>query len=164
MPRATVSGRRPHLTTLRVVRDSRFAARAGQEVAREAFRMALTEPSLVYQCMAPYAEREAAEAFWILPLDIQAKVIGSGPTVITRGTLDSTLVDSREVFSAALLVKAAAVILCHNHPSGDPTPSQADREVTRKLVHAGELLDVPVRDHVIIGRGNYVSFAVLGLL
>lgn len=70
----------------------------------------------------------------------------------------------REVFCAAIVAGAAAVILSHNHPSGDPTPSADDRAVTDQLVAAGRLLDIPVHDHVILGRGRYVSFAEAGLL
>ena len=88
----------------------------------------------------------------------------SGPTVITRGILNASLVHPREVFQAAILAGAAAVILVHNHPSGDPTPSADDRVVTDQLVAAGRLLDVPVHDHVIVGRGRYTSFAEAGLL
>jgi DNA repair protein RadC len=68
------------------------------------------------------------------------------------------------VFREAIAERAAAVVLVHNHPSGDPTPSAEDRAVTQQLVAAGRLLDIPVHDHVIIGRGRYMSFAESGLL
>ena len=70
----------------------------------------------------------------------------------------------REVFLAAICASAAAVILVHNHPSGDPTPSAGDRTITEQLVAAGRLLDIPVHDHVIVGAGRYTSFAEAGLL
>lgn len=70
----------------------------------------------------------------------------------------------REVFRAAIVAGAAAVILAHQHPSGDPTPSSADRDITEQLAAAGRLLDIPVHDHVIIGAGRYASFAEAGLL
>lgn len=114
--------------------------------------------------MSPFAEREVCESFWILPLDSQHRLIGAAPTVITRGILNSSLVHPREVFCAAIVASAAAVILSHNHPSGDPGPSSDDRLVTEQLVAAGRLLDIPVHDHVIIGRDRYVSFAEAGLL
>ena len=101
---------------------------------------------------------------WILPLDAQHQLVGAGPTVITRGILNSSLVHPREVFIAAIASRAAAVILVHNHPSGDPTPSPDDRAVTDQLVAAGRVLDIPVFDHVIIGDGRYTSFAEAGLL
>jgi hypothetical protein len=90
------------------------------------------------------------------------QLAGAGPTVVTRGILNASLVHPREVFVAAILAQAAAVILVHNHPSGDPTPSADDRLVTEQLVAAGRLLDIPVHDHVIVGRGRYESFAELG--
>jgi DNA repair protein RadC len=114
--------------------------------------------------MQPYAEREIGESFWILPLDTQRNLSGGAPIVITRGILHSSLVHPREVFAAAITGSAAAIILCHNHPSGDPTPSDDDKRITELLVLGGRLLDIPVLDHVIIGLGRYVSFAEQGLL
>ena len=84
--------------------------------------------------------------------------------LITRGILNTSLVHPREVFREAIAERACAVILVHNHPSGDPTPSHEDTRVTAQLVAAGRLLDIPVHDHVIVGRGRYVSFAESGLL
>lgn len=84
--------------------------------------------------------------------------------LVTRGTLDTSLVHAREVFRTAVAESAACLILVHNHPSGDPTPSAEDREVTRQLVDAGALLGVPVLDHVIVGDARYVSFVEAGLL
>ena len=84
--------------------------------------------------------------------------------LVTKGLLDASLVAPREVFRAAILEAAAGVILVHNHPSGDPTPSAEDRAVTRQLVAAGTLLDIPVYDHVIIAGDRYTSFATAGLL
>lgn len=152
--------RRPRLVTLRLVREGAFPAPADYPDARVPIR----RPQDVYAHMRPYAEREIGESFWILPLDSQHRLAGAGPTVITRGILNSSLVHPREVFLAAIAARAAAVILCHNHPSGDPTPSGDDRLVTEQLVSAGRLLDIPVHDHVIVGRGRYVSFADAGLL
>jgi DNA repair protein RadC len=83
---------------------------------------------------------------------------------VTRGLLDSSLVHPREVFRAAISEAAAGIILVHNHPSGDPTPSAEDRAVTRQLVAAGQLLDLPVHDHVIVAGDRYLSFATAGLL
>lgn len=102
------------------------------------------------------------EEFHILLLNTQNAVISD--VMITRGILDASVIHPREVFAPALAEAAAAVILVHNHPSGDPTPSPADREVTRQLVNAGRVLGVPVRDHVVVGNGRYSSFLDLGLL
>ncbi len=92
----------------------------------------------------------------------------SGRSEITDGTLDTMLVHPREVFKAAIAANAAAVVLAHNHPSGDPTPSEADIKVTRDLIRAGQLLKIEVLDHVIIGRAtperpkDYASLRELG--
>ena len=87
---------------------------------------------------------------------------------ITEGTIDTLLVHPREVFKSAIAANAAAVVLAHNHPSGDPTPSEADIKVTRDLIRAGQLLKIDVLDHVIIGRAtperpkDFVSLRELG--
>ena len=98
----------------------------------------------------------------LLALDTRSRVLRD--VLITRGLLDSSLVHPREVFRAAISEAAAGIILVHNHPSGDPTPSAEDRAVTRQLVAAGQLLDLPVYDHVIVAGDRFVSFATAGLL
>ena len=80
------------------------------------------------------------------------------------GTLDSALVDPRQVFTGALLAHAAAIIGVHVHPSGDPTPSPDDVDVTRRLAAAGSILGITLLDHIIIGDGRYYSFQELGRL
>lgn len=95
-------------------------------------------------------------------LDTQHRI--ERDVTITRGLLSASLVHPREVFREAIAERAASIILVHNHPSGDPTPSADDQRVTSQLVAAGRLLDIPVHDHVIIGRGRYASFAESGLL
>ena len=102
------------------------------------------------------------EEFHVLALGSQSQVLGD--LLITRGILNSSLVHPREVFRAAIAEAAAGIIVVHNHPSGDPTPSADDRAVTRQLVDAGRLLDLPVYDHVIVAGERYVSFAEAGLL
>ena len=83
---------------------------------------------------------------------------------VGRGTLDAVLVTQREVFKAAILGNAAAVIVGHSHPSGDPTPSSDDFELTSRLTAAGVLLGIEVLDHIVVGDGRYVSFKEIGLL
>lgn len=102
------------------------------------------------------------EEFHVLVLDAQHRF--ERDITVTRGLLNCALVHPREVFREAIAERAAAVILMHNHPSGDPAPSPDDREATTQLVAAGRVLDIPVFDHVIIGRGRYMSFAEAGLL
>lgn len=155
------AGRRSRrLTTLRLVRECTFAAPDGYP----GDDIPITSPRDVFERMAPYAERETAEVFWLLCLNAQHRLIGNAPEAVTRGILNSSLVHPREVFVCAIVARAAAIVLCHNHPSGDPAPSTDDRSVTEQLVAAGKLLDMPVVDHVIIGRGRYTSFAEAGLL
>jgi DNA repair protein RadC len=95
------------------------------------------------------------EAFVVLLLNTKHRVVGVH--IAGVGTLDSAPTGPREVFRAAILAGAKAVIFGHNHPSGDPTPSAADLHLTRRLVKAGDLLGIPVLDHVIIGDANHVS-------
>ena len=100
------------------------------------------------------------EAFAVLLVDAKHRVIGAH--IAGVGTLDSAQTGPREVFRAAILAGAKAVVLGHNHPSGDPTPSSADLHLTRRLTKAGELLGIPVLDHIIIGESNDVSLRERG--
>ena len=102
------------------------------------------------------------EQFHLLALDSQSQVLRE--VLVTRGLLNSSLVHPREVFRAAIAEAAAGIIVVHNHPSGDPTPSAEDRAVTQQLAAAGRLLDLPLYDHVIIAGDRFVSFATAGLL
>jgi DNA repair protein RadC len=102
------------------------------------------------------------EEFHLLALDSQSQILRE--VLITRGLLNSSLVHPREVFRPAIAEAAAGIIIVHNHPSGDPTPSSEDRAATKQLVSAGQLLDLPVYDHVIIAGDRFVSFAAAGLL
>jgi len=106
------------------------------------------------------------EHFQVVLLNTRRKLIRIEK--ISQGTLDTILVHPREVFKLAIAANAAAVVLAHNHPSGDPSPSEADIKVTRDLIRAGQLLKIEVLDHVIIGRAtlerpkDYVSLRELG--
>jgi DNA repair protein RadC len=77
--------------------------------------------------------------------------------LVSQGTLTASLVHPREVFRPALRESAAALVLVHNHPSGDPTPSREDREITERLMRAGEILGIPVLDHVVVAERGYCS-------
>ena len=122
----------------------------------------IRSPSDVVTLVGPRIRDLTVEEFHVLALDTQSQVLRD--VLVTRGILNSSLVHPREVFRAVIAEAAAGVILVHNHPSGDPTPSADDRAVTTQLVAAGRLLDIPVHDHVIVGRGRYTSFAEAGLL
>ncbi|NLF72370.1 MAG: JAB domain-containing protein [Candidatus Anammoximicrobium sp.] len=95
---------------------------------------------------------QAKEHFWALFLDTKGHILRI--ELVTLGLLDQTMVHPREVFRPAIGISAKSVILCHNHPSGDPEPSDKDIQLTRRLIEAGKLLDVRVLDHVIIGEGS----------
>lgn len=103
---------------------------------------------------------EPCEVFGILCLTTRRRVIAYHE--VSRGSLDTTIVHPREVFKAALLANASAIILCHNHPSGDPLPSADDRGITQRLRTAGDILGIDVLDHLVIGDGRYVSFTDAG--
>ena len=105
---------------------------------------------------------EPSEVFAMLCLTTKHRVIAYHE--VSRGTLDATLVHPREVFRPALREAAAAVVLVHNHPSGDPTPSREDQEITERLAAAGELLGIPVLDHVVVAERGYVSLRESDLL
>ena len=83
---------------------------------------------------------------------------------VSVGTLNSSVVHPREIFKAAILSNAASLILVHNHPSGDPTPSPEDVDLTKKLVDAGKLLNIPVLDHVVMGDRRYASLKERGMI
>jgi DNA repair protein RadC len=106
------------------------------------------------------------EKFRVVLLNTRRRLIGV--ETLAHGTLDTLLVHAREVFKAAIAANAAAIVLVHNHPSGDPTPSEADIKVTRDLIRAGQLLKIEVLDHLILGRAtqerpkDYVSLKELG--
>ena len=116
----------------------------------------------VYRRMRLRLRDLAHEEFHVLLLSTQNEVIRD--LLVTRGTLDASLVHPREVFRSAISHAAASVILIHNHPSGDPTPSAEDRAVTRQMIAAGEVVGIEVLDHVVVGEGRYVSFAEAGML
>jgi DNA repair protein RadC len=102
------------------------------------------------------------EHFRILFLDSRNRLIADEAQ--TKGTVNHTPVYPREVMRRALELQASAIILAHNHPSGDPSPSQADIDMTRQIVLAAQALSITVHDHVVIGNGRWVSFRNEGLL
>jgi DNA repair protein RadC len=140
------------------------ALELGRRMAAEARSIGdpVSGPVDVYRLFAPRLEDLPVEEFHVAVLDTQHRL--ERDVTVTRGLLSASLVHPREVFREAIAERAASIILVHNHPSGDPTPSADDRKVTAQLVAAGRLLDIPVHDHVIIGRGRYASFAESGLL
>lgn len=119
-------------------------------------------PRDVWRFYGPRMEGLTVEEFRVAVLDSQHRL--ERDVLVSRGILNSSLVHPREVFREAIAERAASLVLVHNHPSGDPTPSPDDRAITSQLVAAGRLLDIPIQDHVVIGRGRFLSFAEAGLL
>jgi len=119
-------------------------------------------PGDVRRLLARRVQLLETEAFFVVCLGSQSHL--RAIEEVTRGILNSSLVHPREVYRTAILAGAAGIIVAHNHPSGDPTPSADDRAATRQLVDAGRLLDVPCFDHIILAGDRYTSFAEAGLL
>ncbi|MBR5857825.1 MAG: DNA repair protein RadC [Phascolarctobacterium sp.] len=116
----------------------------------------LSCPQDVADFLMPRLRYAAKEQFVVILLNGKNKVIGT--EVVSEGSLSSSVVHPREVFAPAMLHHAAAIMVAHNHPSGDPKPSFEDEEITRMLSRSGKVLGIPMIDHVIIGDGNYYSF------
>jgi DNA repair protein RadC len=125
-------------------------------------RIVLGRPADVHARYGPLMEDLVREVFRVALLDSQNGLIRD--VIVSEGTLSASLVHPREVFKPAIVESAAALILLHNHPSGDPTPSREDLRLTRQLADCARLLDLRVHDHVIIGHGRYVSLAERGAL
>ena len=141
-----------------------LARKMAEELRRES--PVLDTPEAVANLMREDARLRNVETFQILLLNTRRRLIEV--VKVSDGTLDTILVHPREVFKPAIAANAAAVILLHNHPSGEATPSEADIKVTRDLIRAGQLLKIDVLDHVILGRAtperpkDYVSLRELG--
>lgn len=125
-------------------------------------KVTLGSPDQVFAHFGPLMEDLKREEFRVVLLDAQNGLLRD--VVVSEGTLSASLVHPREVFKPAIVESAAAVILIHNHPSGDPAPSKEDIRLTRQLVECGKLLDLKVHDHVIIGLGRFVSLAQRGAI
>lgn len=127
-----------------------LAKRVRDEKIEKGAPSLLTHPEVVAEEVNAYKLNDDTESFFVLPIDKKCRLCGP-VTEVTRGILDSSLVHPREVFRVALRWASASVIVAHNHPSGDPTPSREDLDVTRKLIEAGRIVAIPVTDHIIVG-------------
>jgi DNA repair protein RadC len=141
-----------------------LARRMAEEIRQEV--PTLDTPDRVADLLRERNRAYEVENFQVVTLNTRRKLIRVDN--ISQGTLDTILVHPREVFKPAIAANAAAIVLVHNHPSGDPTPSEADIKVTRDLIRAGQLLKIDVLDHVILGKAtserarDYVSLRELG--
>lgn len=125
-------------------------------------RIALGSPERVFAHFGPLMEDLQKEVFRVVLLDAQNGFLKD--VLVSEGTLSASLVHPREVFKPAILESAASLILLHNHPSGDPTPSKEDLRLTRQLAECARLLDLRIHDHLIVGKGRFVSLAQRGVL
>lgn len=103
-----------------------------------------------------HLDKQAEEVIHLLCLDTKNNIVGVFE--VARGNLNSSVLSTREVFKRAILSNSASIIIAHNHPSGDIEPSETDIEVTNELKKAGQLLRIPLLDHIIVGDGTYYSF------
>ena len=124
--------------------------------AKPVEKIHLSCPQDVAEFLMPRLRYAVKEQFIVILLNGKNKVIGT--EVISKGSLSNSVVHPREVYASALLHHAAAIMVAHNHPSGDPKPSDEDREVTRLLESSGKVLGIPLVDHIVIGDGTYYSF------
>ncbi len=147
---------------------SAFGIKLVQEVAREFLKQSIMDkpvyqsPQEIFDYLYHSMRDLKKEAFKVIYLNSQNQIVDT--VDLEGGTIDSRTVSPREVMESALKHNAAALILVHNHPSGNPTPSRSDEQVTRDLVFAGSIIQVRVLDHIIIGDNKYFSFASEGLI
>ena len=118
-------------------------------LVREAGKERVVSPADVYRMCADTADL-AQEAFLVISVDSKNNLLNRH--MVGLGILDTCLVHPREIFRAAILDGAAAILLAHNHPSGDPTPSAEDLRITKQLVQAGQVIGIKVLDHIVLGR------------
>jgi DNA repair protein RadC len=137
----------------RILAALELGARLSAEALPE--RPRIRGPEDVYDLVAPRMRDLPHEEFHALLLNTQHRVLRD--VLVTRGILDASLIHPREVFRPAILERAAAVVLVHNHPSGDPMPSAEDRTVTRQMTEAGKTIGIPVLDHLIVADSGWQS-------
>ena len=140
-----------------VIRE--LSRRLLREGSRE-YAAAVRGPEDAANYLMPILRYEVKENFVVLLLNTQHKILGH--RVVSIGSLSASIVHPREVFKEAIKVNAASIIVAHNHPSGDPTPSREDVAVTERLVKAGKIMDIQVLDHIIIGDSKYLSMKERG--
>ena len=130
--------------------------------AEEAVKLIkITSSKMIFEIMQPIIGELPHEEFWIVYLNNSNKILSKSQ--LSKGGITGTLVDVRLVFKTALEMGATALILCHNHPSGTLVPSDADKQITKKLKSAGDSLEIKVLDHLIVTENNYFSFVDEGI-
>lgn len=132
------------------------------ELEPEQKKYTIDSPRALVKAIRALIKDKAKEHFKLVLLDSRNKIIDI--TNVSTGTLNANLVHPREIFKDAISHNTAAVILCHNHPSGDPEPSEDDLKITKQLVEAGKIMGIEVLDHIIIGQKSFTSFKEKGLI
>lgn len=144
-----------HIPAVMLVRDPRYPI--------SSMSGSINDPKMARDFFVPLLKDKEQECFLVACLNGAHHI--SAFSEVTRGTVDASLVHAREVFRYAIAENAVAIIVAHNHPSGNVTPSQADDLVTRELVTSGKILGIPVLDHIIVGsNGDTLSYATTGRL
>lgn len=133
-----------------------------QDLEPELKNYDIKNPQSVVKAIRASIKDKAKEHFKLILLDTRNKIIGI--STISIGTLNAGLVHPREIFKEAIIHNSASVVLAHNHPSGDPEPSEEDLTITKRLVDSGKILGIEVIDHIIIGKTNFSSFKERGLI
>ena len=133
---------------------SELARRLAKATAKDGLKF--THPSTIAEYYMEDMRHQEQECLKLLMLNAKGKLIGE--TDLTRGTVNASLVSSREIFIEALQYGAVSIVLIHNHPSGDPTPSSSDYLVTKQVKEAGQIIGIELLDHIVIGNNCYVSF------
>ena len=137
-----------------------LAKRMSKNEARKT--LSFTDPKTIADYYMEDLRHLEQEHLLLLLLDVKSHLLGE--KLMFTGSINASIISPREIYLEALKFHAAGIILLHNHPSGDPTPSESDRRATRKIQEAGRLLDIPLLDHIVIGDKKYVSFHEKGYL
>lgn len=132
------------------------------ETFTEEEKIKISSPEAAYHHIYPGLREQKKESFIALHLDTKNNLIRE--ETVSVGSLNANIVHPREVFKTAIQESAAAIIVAHNHPSGDPSPSQNDIDITRKLIETGRIVGIEVFDHIIIGNGRFISLKEQNLI
>lgn len=147
---------------MRFYSSPRYRVMLVKESGAHAGDVRISNSSTAHRFLAPLFDGLDREHFMVVALDAKHSVIGIN--TVSIGSLTLSIVHPREVFKPLILMNASAVLLAHNHPSGDSTPSQEDRALTQRLKEGGDLLGIAVLDHLVLGEDRYYSFADHGAL
>lgn len=136
----------------------------GKELVRQSppDKNAMTHPDRVFAHMRPLLEGKLQEELWVLLLDVQQQIISK--EMVYKGTVDAATVRIAELLRPAVIAGAPKMVLVHNHPSGNPTPSPGDIRVTTRANTSAKMLEIELQDHVIVGKDHFISMKLAGLI